>query len=81
MLDAITEAVVKPEDPKVRAEVISDLVQEIDEVVKWRHATDGDLEELRSLQEVVDAATKHVERMSEVSEVSADAAVRTDAAS
>ncbi len=63
LMDEITEAVVKPTDPRVRAKVITELVHEVDEAVKWRHQLHPDGQEERSLTGLVDAAQAHQQRM------------------
>lgn len=63
LIDEITEAVVKPADARVRAKVITELVHEVDEAVKWRHQRNPDGQEERSLVTLVDAAAAHQDRM------------------
>jgi len=63
LIDEITEAVVKPADPRDRAEVIVDLVNEVDQAVKWRHQLHPDGQEERSLAPLVEAAADHRGRM------------------
>lgn len=66
LIDGITEAVVKPADPSVRAAVIADLVHEVDEAVKWRHELDPGKEEEQSVGKLVEAAASHQQRMDEM---------------
>ncbi|HYP43864.1 MAG TPA: hypothetical protein VEQ66_01540 [Propionibacteriaceae bacterium] len=68
LVDEITEAVVTPTDPRVRAKVISELVHEVDEAVKWRHQRHPHGQEERSLGGLVDAAEAHQERMQTLGE-------------
>ncbi|HEX8510799.1 MAG TPA: hypothetical protein VF635_15035 [Propionibacteriaceae bacterium] len=68
LLDGLTEAVVKPADPRVRAKVIRELVHEVDEAVRWRHSADPGGQEEQSLAALVDAAAGHQERMAELSD-------------
>ena len=63
LLDGIAEAVVLPSTSRDRAEVIHTLVQEIDEVVRWRHVLDEGDAEVQSLETIVLAASQHLERM------------------
>lgn len=64
VLDAITEAVVKPSDPVVRAHVVAQLVEEIDAAIAWRHERDEDpLQEEASLHQVFEEASSHEKRM------------------
>lgn len=69
LVDEITEAVVKPTDARVRAQVITELVHEVDEAVKWRHQQDPDGQEERSLAPLVEAAAAHQERMETLGDV------------
>lgn len=59
LIDEITEAVVKADQPSDRAQVIADLVHEVDEVVKWRHQPHPGSAEEQSLTRLVDAAATH----------------------
>lgn len=70
LVDEITEAVVKPADPSVRAQVIDELVHEVDEAVKWRHQDEPGGQEERSLAPLVEAAAAHRERMQTLSSAS-----------
>jgi uncharacterized protein YkwD len=70
LIDAVAEAVVTPPDREARAAVLNDLVQEIDEVVKWRHAEESDVAEVESLETVVQAAAQHLARMHDATEES-----------
>lgn len=65
LVDALTEAVALAPTREARAAVISDLVNEIDEVVKWRNTVEGDTQEVVSVETLVDAATDHADRMHE----------------
>ena len=65
LVDALTEAVALAPTREARAAVISDLVNEIDEVVKWRNAAEADTEEVVSVETLVEAATGHADRMHE----------------
>jgi hypothetical protein len=65
LIDAVAEAVVTPPSREGRAAILNDLVQEIDEVVRWRHTEEADEEEVRSLEAVVTAASQHLERMND----------------
>ena len=66
LIDGITEAVVSPTDPRARADVISDLVHEVDEAVKWRNERHPGGEEELSLAALVTAAEVHRHRMDDV---------------
>jgi len=66
LIDGITEAVVRPTDPRVRADVIADLVHEVDEAVKWRNERHPGGEEELSLAGLVTAAAVHRHRMDDV---------------
>lgn len=68
LLDGLTEAIVKPGDPRVRAQVISEMVHEVDEAVRWRHQLHPGSEEEQSLVALVEAAADHQERMAELGE-------------
>lgn len=68
LIDEITEAVVKADQPSGRAQVIADLVHEVDEVVKWRHQPQPVSEEEQSLTRLVDAAATHQHDMNDLDE-------------
>jgi hypothetical protein len=72
LIDGITEAVASPTDPRSRAEVIADLVHEVDEAVKWRNERHPGGEEEQSLAALVEAAAVHRHRMDEVDESDED---------
>ncbi len=66
VLDAITEAVVMPEDPADRAHVVAGLVEEIEGAIAWRLEREDDSHgEEASLRRVVDEASGHETRMKE----------------
>jgi len=65
LVDAITEAVAKPDDPCARASVIVSLLGEVDEALGWRHAF-ADNEERFSVAKVLDEAANHRLRMVEL---------------
>lgn len=58
--DALSEAVVLPPDPCARSAVICSLVEEMRASLEWRQ---GPLEELMSIQQLVNAAHEHQVRM------------------
>jgi hypothetical protein len=69
LIDSITEAVASPVDPRERADVISFLVHEVDEAVKWRNERHPGGEEEQSLATLVTAAAVHRHRMDDVVEL------------
>jgi len=76
LIDGITEAVASPTDARVRADVIADLVHEVDEAVKWRNERHPGGVEEQSLATLVTAAAVHRHRMDDVSD---DDQLETDA--
>jgi hypothetical protein len=64
LIDQITEAVVTTEDARDRADIIAELVHQVDEAVKWRNERHPGGAEERSLATLVDAAARHRARMS-----------------
>jgi alkylhydroperoxidase family enzyme len=66
LIDGITEAVASPTDARVRADVISDLIHEVDEAVKWRNERHPGGEEEQSLATLTAAAAVHRHRMDDV---------------
>ena len=72
LIDGITEAVASTTDPRVRADVIADLVHEVDEAVKWRNERHPGGEEEQSLAALVAAAAVHRHRMDDVDEFDED---------
>jgi hypothetical protein len=68
LIDGITEAVASTTDPRVRADVIADLVHEVDEAVKWRNERHPGGQEEQSLAALVIAAEVHRHRMDDVDE-------------
>lgn len=69
LIDEITEAVVKADQPSGRAQVIVDLVHEVDEVVKWRHQPHPGSAEEQSLTRLVDAAATHQHDMNDLDDI------------
>lgn len=66
LIDGITEAVASPTDPRLRADVIADLVHEVGEAVKWRNEGHPGGEEEQSLETLMAAAAVHRHRMDDV---------------
>jgi len=59
LVDWLTEAVVLPDDPQLRAERICAIVEAVVEAVGWRAGYHGETAELVSVSAILDAAQAH----------------------